>query len=285
MNNSSNIRNDTPDSQKRRTGSIAHASDVLVCLSNDIHTVTDISRQCHLGKSTVHRVLKLLEQSWLVVQDTSSRRYYLGPLVTRLASNPVTMHEYLLMFAGEEMKQLSRLSEDTVALDIMIGIRQFSLREIPSRHDLRVTQERRMGPVRSGASAKVLLSQLNDKQLRAALEDIEVAPDTDRTVTNKEHLMAQIKEVRVKEYAITYGEKIAGALCISAPVKNYSLPVALSVVGPESRLHPKAGEVLEALRAAVTRISQKLQAFPEKMATGPSRQGRPAAAETKLPRP
>jgi DNA-binding IclR family transcriptional regulator len=163
------------------------------------------------------------------------------------------------MYAIDEMKHLSAISEETVTLDILIGIQHFSLHEIPSKYDLRVTQESRMaGPSLAGASVKVLLSLLSDKQLKTALEKANVTNATDRTVTNKELLTAQVKEIRQQGYAISYGERIPGAMCISAPIKNYSLPVALSVVGPESRLQTRAKQVTEGLKASSNRISKNM---------------------------
>jgi DNA-binding IclR family transcriptional regulator len=258
-NTSSITRNDFPIAEKKTTGSIAHATSILICLSNDVHALTDIARQCNLGKSTVHRILKLLGEAQLVVQDSTNRRYYLGPLITQLASNPITTHEYLIMYANEEMKHLSYISEETVTLDIMIGIQHFSLYEIASKHDLKVTQESRMsGPLQAGASVKVMLSLFNDKQLKVALDTMNITRATERTVTNKELLMAQIKEIRQQGYAISYGERIPGALCISVPINNYVLPVAMSVVGPESRLQLRATAVIEELKASSVRISNNI---------------------------
>jgi len=255
----SNIRNNRPGKNGQPAGSIAHAAGILTCISDDTHALTDIARQCNLGKSTVHRVLKLLEQSRLVVQDNINRRYYLGPLIMQLASNPITTHEYLIMYANDEMKHLSTLSEETVALDIMIGIQYFSLYEIPSQHDLRVTQESRMsGNLQAGASVKALLSLFNDKQLKLALDSMTIARTTSRTVTSKERLAAQIKEIRQQGYAVSCGERIAGCMCISVPIKNYSLPVALSVVGPESRLQSRQKGVIKEMKAGAARISSNL---------------------------
>jgi len=256
---SSDNRNGVAVTEQNATGSIAHAACVLTCLSNDVHALTDIARQCNLGKSTVHRVLKLLEQSHLAVQDTVSRRYFLGPLVTQLVSNPVTTHEYLIMYASELMKHLSQISEETIALDVMIGIQYFSLFEIPSKQDLKITQESRMGgSIYAGASVKALFSLLNDKQLKTAMDIINIARATERTVTNKELIQLQIKEIRQQGYVVSYGERNYGGMCISAPIPGYMLPVAISIVGPESRLQLRAKEIIEELKAGVPRISANL---------------------------
>jgi IclR family transcriptional regulator, KDG regulon repressor len=257
----------TEDTLETLTGSIAHATDILICIGNDFHGLTDIARECNLGKSTVHRVLKLLEQSGFVVQDTINRRYYLGPLLTRLTSNPVTTHEYLIMYAGEEMRRLSMITGETLTMDIMIGTQPFSLHEIPSRHDLKVSQDNMMpGPLLAGASFKVLFSMLNDKQLDAALDSREIQHPTERTVTDKDLLKTQIKDVRKMGYAASHGEWITGVICISVPVFNYTLPLCLSVVGPESRLRQREKEVIEELKLSSCRISASIPRFLQKQA-------------------
>jgi len=259
------------DINDKLTGSIAHATSVLVCIGNDVHALTDIARECNLGKSTVHRVLKLLEQSRFVVQDTINRRYYLGPLLTRLTSNPVTTHEYLIMYADSEMRHLSQVSEETVNLDIMIGVHAFSLHEIASRHDLKVSQENKAsGPLLAGASMKVLLSMLNDKQLKTAFSGLNFTCPTRRTVTDKEVLLAQIKEIRQQGYAVSRGEWLDGVTCISVPVTNYSLPLSLNVVGPENRLQPRETEVIKELKTSSALISAKITSIYENKTGGPA---------------
>jgi DNA-binding IclR family transcriptional regulator len=249
-----------PEKAKKVTGSIAHATEILKCLSNDIHKVSDIARECNFSKSTVHRVLKLLEQSQLAVQDTINRRYYLGPLVTQLAANPTTAHKRLITCAEPEMKRLSSISEETVAMDIMIGIQYYSLYEIPSKHSFRVTQEsKKIGPLYAGlyagASVKILLSQLDEKKLKILLDNINISPATDHTITDVELLKAQVKDIRQKGYSISHGERILGTICISVPVYNYILPVGLNIVGPENRLQTRVTEILTEIKASSSRIS------------------------------
>jgi DNA-binding IclR family transcriptional regulator len=253
-----------PGKPGKATGSIAHAAQILICLSNDFHKVSDIARQCNFSKSTVHRVLKLLEQSQFVVQDTINRSYYISLLITKLASNAITTHMRLVTYAEAEMQRLAAISEETVTLDIMSGMQFLPLYEIPSQHNLRVTQEsKRIGPLYTGlyagASVKVLLAQLDENRLKMLLDIIKIDPVTESTVTDKELLKAQVQDIRKKGYALSLGERVAGATCIAVPINNYILPVALSVVGPEIRLQPRVKEVIAELKTSSDRISQNIQ--------------------------
>jgi DNA-binding IclR family transcriptional regulator len=245
------------------TGSIAHATEILICLSDDVHKVSDIARQTGFSKSTVHRVLKLMEQSQLAVQDTLNRRYYLGPLITRLASNAITTHKRLVTCADAEMKRLVDITEETAVMDIMIGFKYVTLHEIASRLNLKVSKEIKMaGPMwtslYAGASLKTLMAQLDDKKLQMLLSIINIIAVTERTVTDKKLLLAQIMEVRKTGYSVSRSERIPGTICISVPVYTYSLPVVLSVVGPDIRLQPRVREVIQELKASSIRISKNI---------------------------
>ena len=242
--------------------SVLRAVKILVCLGNGINAVTDIANCCNLTKPTVYRLLKTLEESLLVTQDPITHRYYLGPLINQIASNPQTTHHYLIMCALEELKHLWDFAGETVELSIMVGIQYVRLHEIPSKHNLKVIEgPDPVGPVYVGASAKVLLSQLNDEELKIVMKSIEIRRITEYSVIDKEILTAQSKKVRQQGYAISYGERIAGALCISAPVKNYSWPVALSVIAPEIRLKPRVDEMVKEVTASARRITSNIAEF------------------------
>jgi IclR family KDG regulon transcriptional repressor len=242
--------------------SISRAADILFCLSNGINTVTDIAKKCELSKSTVHRLLKALKESHLATQDPINQQYHLGPLITRLSSNPQTNHNYLITCSIEEMNGLWNIVEETVTLNIMIGIQYVRLHEIPSKHDLRVIERYDpVGPIYVGATAKVLLSQLNDEELKAAIKHIRISCVTEHSVTDKKILLAQSRKIRQQGYAISYGERIAGALCISAPIKNYFWPAALSIVGPEIRLKPRVNELVREVTARSSRITNNITDF------------------------
>ena len=89
--------------------SITKGADILRNLSDGIDRVSDLSNSLHLRKSTAHRLLKTLEISELVMQDPITRRYFLGPLIPKLASRPIIAHQNLIICAFGEMKHLRDL--------------------------------------------------------------------------------------------------------------------------------------------------------------------------------
>ncbi len=243
--------------------SVVRAAKVLVCLSNGVNNVTDLSKYCDLSKSTVHRLLKTLEEPHFVVYDSINHRYYLGPLVTQLASNSKATHQYLIMSALEEMKRLADIAEETVTLTLLVGIQFIHLHEITCKQGLKVDErvgdkEEGIAPLLPlGAIQKVLLSQLSNDELKLAMKSIEMG-NTSGGLIDFDQLLTEINQIRQQGYAVTHGERIPGALSISAPVKNYFCPVALSILGPENRLISKVPQVLEENKASASRLSENI---------------------------
>ncbi len=253
-----------PGDDRPAVGSIAHARPVLIALSRGIPTVNGVTRACGFSKSTVHRVLKTLEKHGLVVQDPVNRHYYLGPLVQQLNTDPAAPHRKFINDAREEMQSLARLTEETVALDILVGLRYVPLFEIPSGHDLKVTMgSKKIGPefsdLYAGATVKVLLSQLPREELNFVLENITLAPETSSTVVDQNVLRAQLEEIRRAGVCITRGERIPGTVCIAAPVRHYFLPAVMSVVGPENRVYQRLQANVEQLKKHAVRISNRVK--------------------------
>ena len=257
------------DQQPSAIRSVYRAVDILVCLSSGVKTLTDITNLTKLTKPTVYRLLKTLEELLMVTQDPTTHQYYLGPLINQIASNPETSHQYLITCALGELKQLWESSGETVELNIMVGLQYRRIYEIPSRYELKVVAgPDPVGPIFVGATAKVLLSQLDDADLNAALKNIKISPVTEHSVTSRKELIAQAKAAREAGYAISHGERINGALCISVPITNYFWPVALSVVGPEGRFSPMVKQYVKEIMLSASRISDNLCEFFEEKGVG-----------------
>jgi len=201
----------------------------------------------------------------MATQDPITHRYYLGPLINRIAADPQTNHHYLINCALEELTHLWDFSGETVELNIMVGLQYIRLHEIQSKFELKVVAgPDPVGPVYVGATAKVLLSQLDDNELQTALKNIKIPRVTEHSVISKKELMAQAKEIRRQGYATSYGERIPDALCISAPINNYFWPVALSLIGPVNRLEPRIDETIKEVRASASHITNTITEFPRR---------------------
>lgn len=240
--------------------SISRAASVLNCISEGQNSLTEIAESCGLSKSTVHRLLTTLVECGIVVQDPVSRKYFVGKLITKLLSRPLVTHEFLIVCAEKEMVRLSEITRETISLGIMLGLKYISLKEIPSRYQLRVVEAETdmQGPLHAGAGGKVLLSQLNDQELQVALDNLDLKAITPFTITDKQRAFEQIRQIREQGYAESTDEVVMGAMCIAVPVKGYSLPTCLSIIGPTHRMQEKKLKYRRALQESAAHIARRI---------------------------
>jgi DNA-binding IclR family transcriptional regulator len=240
--------------------SLTRVVNILLCLSNGYNTSTDIAKYCNYTISTVHRLLNVMKRLNLAVRDPYTHKYYLGTLLAQISSNQTAAHRYLVIHSLQEMKRLSNLTEETINLAIMVQFRYVLLHDIQTKLELRIVEH----PVVSGmlfafgASGKVLLSQVADNEITEVMSKVELPRVTDKSVTDRDTLIAQVKQAREQGYALSYGEKILGAMCISVPIESYEYPAALSILAPEMRIKPRTQEIINELKRSANRISRNM---------------------------
>ena len=111
----------------------------------------------------------------------------------------------------------------------------------------------------AGSAGKILLAELNDGELDLLLRNIRYAKIGPNTITDQEFLMEEIGKARGQGYAVSFSERVPGSASVSVPVKGYACPVALSVLGPESRFRTTVMmDHLEEIKRSSARISEKL---------------------------
>jgi DNA-binding IclR family transcriptional regulator len=250
--------------------SIKRGADILRSLSAGVDRVSDLSRNLQLSKSTVHRFLKSLEENGFVMQDTISRRYYLGPLVLDLASRPLIVHQNLSACAFEDMRHLRDLTRETVVLHIRMGLERLCLEELQGLENIKYAAGKGfIAPLHTGSAGKVLLSELKEEDLEPLLRNLSFEKIGPNTITDRKAFKKELEKVRKQGYATSFGERVRGSASISVPIRGYLCPVALSLLGPDNRFSfQRMMEHLEAIQDRAVRISQKLRSYNHPITTG-----------------
>lgn len=252
------------ENTEKPINSILRIKNILECVVSGQERFTDISKRLNLSLSTTHRLIKSLQITGFVTQDPLNRHYFLGPLISKLASNINASHLGLIVCAHRDMEELWRLTGETVSLATRIGMQTVQLEELPSHHDLKITTGRIFAaPVYAGAAGKVLLSQLDGKDLKTIIKKVELVRFAPNTIIDKEKLMEEVEKVKNYGYSISYSEVRRGASSISVPIRNYFCEIALTVYGPDSRFSPEETDVIEAIKRSSIRISNKVRDLTE----------------------
>jgi DNA-binding IclR family transcriptional regulator len=238
---------------------IQRASKVIICISNGVNSLSEIAGYCKMSKSATHRILKALEKSHFITYIPFSRKYIIGDLIIGIAAKPNINHEYLIINSNLEMEELASLTEETISLAVLSGLGHVSVRTIPSKYQLRVVDDDNSFTFSfNGSVSHVLLSQVEEDELQMFLRNIRLDTTASNEVIDKDALVTRIKNVRRLGYDISVGERVVGGMCISAPIRNYILPAALNIVGPESRMKERRASFTKLLLDVTNRISFNL---------------------------
>ena len=248
-----------PDGEE--LSSYERIANILICLSKGASSVTEIARECNMKVPTVHRLLRSLVRPRFTAYDAINHRYFLGPLIAQVSSNASTNHQYLRMCATKEMKRLSDKHGETITSTVLIGSEFIQIGSINCKHELMVQgleEDTQSGLPLSpaGATQKTLLSQLEDANLKHLLANMK--GQNQRSFGNDE-VLSEIAKVREQGYAVSSGEIIPGATCLSCPISNYFFPSALSIIGPKARLSKKIPGLLKSLKESTRIISEVLE--------------------------
>ena len=209
--------------------------------------VSELAAAVTLPAPTIHRLLQTLSGHGYVVQ-LPSRRYSLGPGLIRLGDGATRR---LSLWAMPVLAGLGQGSQETANLAILDGDMVTYVAQVPSPHQMRMFTEvgRRVLP--HAAGGKAILSQLPDARVLDIVSRTGMPSFTPTTLTTEAALLADLKAIRQRGYAIDEGEQEVGVRCYALPVAGLALPAAVSVSGPESRVTLASAErMVQLLREA-----------------------------------
>ncbi len=223
-------------------------------------SLADLSRDLDLSRSTVHGLLATLRLHGLIAQDDHGH-YVLGIKLFELGSVAVSRLD-LRAVAGPILDRLVNEFQETVHLVVGDGLDVVYIdkRESPRSMTI-VSQVGYRLPAYCTGVGKAMLAFKSEAELDLLLQEVELQPQTRKTITDKATLKSHLAEVRACGYALDNEEIIEGLRCVAAPIRDHTAQVvaALSVSGPSVRLTPeKIDLVIPAVMKAAADISHQL---------------------------
>ena len=242
--------------------SAARVADVLRCLANDVNSVGEIARYCGVSNSAASRLLGALADSGLIAQDPVTRRCYYGGLIASLVSQPFAVHKSLMLSAHDQLVRLRDLSGETVFLSVLLGMQYMNLSQMAGGQEVSIIQSGKMqSPLFRGATAKALLSQISAKDLLHTMKYCEMYESSQSIPFDKTSFMAQMSDIQRLGYVITCGESIPHLLGIAAPIRHYSVPASLSLIGFVDDLAPKIDGLIDDIKLSAGLVSDMVVKF------------------------
>jgi DNA-binding IclR family transcriptional regulator len=219
-------------------------------------TAAQIAAKLSLNRSTVHRLLSILEAEGFVAREsaieTDARHsaYRLGPALVSLGGLALRQINIRSM-ALPHLRALAQRSGETVDLEILIGPEVMIIEEVQGDHVLRVGVGDSLGgryPAHTTSTGKVLLAALNEAELNKFLSGKLIAV-TPHTIVDKQVLREQIDQIRKQGWASAWEELEIGLMAVGAPIRDRDGQIigAISLSGPTVRINRSAIKSLAAL--------------------------------------
>lgn len=232
--------------------SVQRVCDILDLVQShpDGLSLMDFAQATELPKSSVFRYLATLEQRGYV-ERTDSGDYRLGLSLSG---------ERIDAMARRLRPQLEHLRDtlgETVNLGLLDGDRVAYLETVESRASIRNAPrpgEREV--IHATALGKVLAANMVPSAVEAILKREGMAQLTPHTIATVPDFMAELDRVRQQGFAVDDEENEIGGRCVAVAVPGTTLPVAVSLSAPISRLpREEVARVAATLSSVISRAA------------------------------
>jgi DNA-binding IclR family transcriptional regulator len=253
----------------------------LLAESDQPMSLTEMSGELNIAKSTLHGILATLNDIGYVSKDPESGDYRLGLHLFELG-NAISRKLDERRIAAPYMRALADKTGETAHLAVLEDGEVLYISKQESNNSIRIITESGLKlPVHCSGLGKALLSGLSDEEITRLLDKKGMAKYTETTITSVRDFLAEMGRVRCKGYASDKQEFMIGLRCVAAPIHNINGKVtcAISISGPISRM---TGDLLEAKR---THLMKAARAISEKLGYSGGRErhddfmGRPGSAK------
>jgi DNA-binding IclR family transcriptional regulator len=240
-------------SENSGAGTVTRVVKLLACIAEadgDV-SIKSLCQSLNLPASTVHRLLGLLTKEGVIERAPSRALYGPGPEFVRIGSL-VAAKVRIADLAKPIMRTLADESDETcVLLRYLPNSRKvMALHAEYSAHPLRYQIEMfQPHSLLWGATGRSVLAFLTESEIESAIRDNDTSPASGQKLPSKNVLLKELQEIRERGYAITHGQKIAGAVGLAAPLFNSEKRAigSLSITVPKARFSQKGNTKLAAL--------------------------------------
>mgnify|MGYP003575207335 CR=1 FL=1 len=208
-------------------------------------SLSQISKEVDLARSTVQRIVSALEQENLVTAASANSGFRLGPEIARLAG---AVHSDLKEELRPFLIQLSNMINETVDLSVLDNGKVLFVDQIIAAHPLQATSQPGASfPLHCTANGKAILASLSKTEIENLLPE-QLRSYTDKTITNRDDLLKELDMVRREGVAFSREEHIEGICAVGAVVVDrLGNRSAVSIPLPSIRFYGNEAKLVTAL--------------------------------------
>lgn len=183
--------------------------------AEDGMSITELSDECGLPVSSMHRILKSMSQHGMIQQNPKTKHYNLGNVWLEYGLHMYDTMDYTSKIRPE-LVRLSDETEESVYLSQPMGSEALIIERIDNeKHAIRVYDK--LGsriPMHIGAANKAMLAYMPTAEVKKILNQFVAAEE-------QPAFWELLKLIKEQGFAISHGERTEGTVGIGAPILNH----------------------------------------------------------------
>lgn len=241
---------------------VEKALEVFNLLSKDRYregiSISELSKELELGKSTVHRILETMVAKNYIDQSEETKKYQLSWKLFEVG-NVIPRQRNLYRVDNRILQVLCDASQETVNLGVRVKDSVVTIfKTSPKTSLIANLQIGAREPLHATAMGKALISEMTREEVVNILGEDGYETFTSNTINNVDDLMIELERIRRQGYSVDDEEVCAGLTCVAMPVRDFKneIVAAVSVSGASIRMtFNKIQEIQEDLREATEKLS------------------------------
>jgi len=190
-------------------------------------TLKELSVLLGLPESSLFRTVLTLERRGYLVQRADGA-YCLAPKL--LWGKVHERAEQVRVAMRPFLQELSRRFDETASLAYLFGDRIQVLDTVETFQEVRVTNKPgRILPPHCSSLGKAITAFQPADRMDRILEVYGLFRRTEKTIVDRQVLLAEFEQIRHRGYAVDREESVAGGMCIGAPVTQDGKHVVASI--------------------------------------------------------
>jgi IclR family transcriptional regulator, KDG regulon repressor len=177
-------------------------------------SITDLSKECDLPVSTMHRLLQSMKKHGLIQQDPDLKLYSMGNTWLEYGLQMYDTFDFVGLIRPE-MEKLMHEVEESVYFSKPLGLESLIVERIDCQHNpIRFYDQLGIRiPMIIGATNKAMLAHMPMEETLNIVNTL--VPKDER-----ETFIQLLEHIRKEGYAESHGEKTNGTSSVAAPIFN-----------------------------------------------------------------
>ena len=262
------------DNDSSRVNSVMKALRVLECFTTSTPemTLTQLSNKLEMPKSTLLNLLRTLEEAGYVYRTRQSQSYRLGFKIMELGYCMRSAFP-IVQFALPLMEEMQLATGEFIYLTTHINGRVLYLECVyPRKRTVGYSITGKTLPMHCTGCGKAMLSLFTPAQVDDVINTWGMERKTLNTITERESLLHELENTRLRGYAMDLEEETPGVKCIAMPVRasDGSAAGAISISGPVYSLtDEKVTRCVKILSDMTSILATRADLFPAMQISSP----------------